>query len=241
MSADLSIDLMIGETHRTVKNLDGRGVRTRPPEPLRKDFTSGLSLQVFQPANTPLLLPVTNWPAQGRMWEITEIGVFTTDGHSGVTQTTTPGGVPASTVAQQNTTGVTQNVTIIGGTITAVIVNGITVGTAAGLYVVPPTGSISITYTVAPTWVWQSSSNVTADMYAGPSAGMDSPGDLASFIGSGPVPTNILLGDKKSYAYANDRIYAWLYSPYNIPVNTSFTIAGTLHDWRIEDRSEIAI
>jgi hypothetical protein len=42
-----------------------------------------------------------------------------------------------------------------GATITNVSINGVTVGTAAGTYVVPAYGSISIAYTVAtPTWAW---------------------------------------------------------------------------------------
>jgi len=62
--------------------------------------------------------------------------------------------VPASTVAQQNTAGIPVQVVITGGTITAVVVNGITVGAAAGTYTVPAYGAISITYSVAPTWAW---------------------------------------------------------------------------------------
>jgi hypothetical protein len=67
--------------------------------------------------------------------------------------------VPASTVAQQNVNAVPVQVVIgaNGATITAVVVNGITVGAAAGTYTVPAYGSISITYSVAtPTWVWSS-------------------------------------------------------------------------------------
>ena len=37
---------------------------------------------------------------------------------------------------------------------TAVIINGITAGTGAGTYTVPPAGAISMTYSVAPTWAW---------------------------------------------------------------------------------------
>jgi hypothetical protein len=62
--------------------------------------------------------------------------------------------VPASTVAVQNTNTVPVTVVITGGTMTAVIVNGVTVGTGAGTYVVPVAGTISMTYSVAPTWAW---------------------------------------------------------------------------------------
>lgn len=65
--------------------------------------------------------------------------------------------VPATGVAAQNTSAYPVSVVIAanGATITAVSVNGVTVGTAAGTYVVPAYGSISIAYTVAiPTWTW---------------------------------------------------------------------------------------
>ena len=62
--------------------------------------------------------------------------------------------VAASTVAVQNLNLYPVQVVISAGTITAVVVGGVTVGTAAGTYVVPPGSAISITYSVAPTWVW---------------------------------------------------------------------------------------
>jgi hypothetical protein len=65
--------------------------------------------------------------------------------------------VPATTVTAPNTAVFPVQVVIAanGATITAVTVNGSGVGTAAGTYVVPAGGTISITYTVAtPTWVW---------------------------------------------------------------------------------------
>ncbi len=60
------------------------------------------------------------------------------------------------------------------GTISAVIVNGVTVGTAAGTYVIPP-GWHDLGYwaTATPTWVWS----------AVPSGG---PGPDVALISSGP-------------------------------------------------------
>jgi hypothetical protein len=65
--------------------------------------------------------------------------------------------VPATGVAQQNVNAYPVSVAINanGATITNVSVNGVTVGTSAGTYIVPAYGSISIAYSVAvPTWVW---------------------------------------------------------------------------------------
>lgn len=64
--------------------------------------------------------------------------------------------IPASTVAQQNTNSVPVQVVITGGTATSTSVNGIVVGGGDGTYTVPAYGSISVTYSVAPTWVWTS-------------------------------------------------------------------------------------
>jgi hypothetical protein len=77
----------------------------------------------------------------------------------------TPPSVPATGVAAQNTNAfpVTVVISANGATITNVVVNGVSVGTAAGTYVVPAYGAISISYTVAtPTWTWTGIGNGTA-------------------------------------------------------------------------------
>lgn len=66
---------------------------------------------------------------------------------------TTPG-VPATTVPLVSTYNYTVRVTITGGTMTNVVVNGVSVGAGAGTYVLPAFGTITLTYTVAPTWAW---------------------------------------------------------------------------------------
>lgn len=62
--------------------------------------------------------------------------------------------VPATNITVLNTNPNAVSVVISGGTLTAVKVNGVTVGTVAGTYIVPAGQTIAITYTVAPTWVW---------------------------------------------------------------------------------------
>jgi hypothetical protein len=61
--------------------------------------------------------------------------------------------VPASTVVVTNTTGYSVTVVLSGGTYTVVTVNGSSAGTG-GTYTLPAGQTISITYSVAPTWVW---------------------------------------------------------------------------------------
>lgn len=62
--------------------------------------------------------------------------------------------VPLTTVPVTNATGTVAAVTITGGTLTFVYVNGAQAGTTAGTYLVPVAGTVSITYSAAPTWAW---------------------------------------------------------------------------------------
>jgi len=67
--------------------------------------------------------------------------------------TSTPG-FPASNAPVTNTNAWSVFVTITGGTLTNVLVNGVSAGTTAGTYVVPAGQTIAVTYSVAPTWAW---------------------------------------------------------------------------------------
>jgi hypothetical protein len=58
----------------------------------------------------------------------------------------------ATTVASLNPNPVAQSVTITGGTVTVIAVNGVTTGLTTGTFTVPIGGSITITYSVAPTF-----------------------------------------------------------------------------------------
>lgn len=73
--------------------------------------------------------------------------------------------VPLTTVAATNNYHGTVAVTVIGGTLTQVFVNGVLAGTTAGVYQVPAHGTISVTYSVAPTWTWASTSALVTDTF----------------------------------------------------------------------------
>lgn len=62
--------------------------------------------------------------------------------------------VPATATAVTNANAYAVQVSITGGTVSAIKVNGTSTGLTAGSFVVPPGGTISLTYSVAPTWVW---------------------------------------------------------------------------------------
>lgn len=62
--------------------------------------------------------------------------------------------VPATTVAAVNTSDQLMWVEVVGGTVTAVTVDGVSVGRTSGLFIVRPGVGIAITYSAAPTWKW---------------------------------------------------------------------------------------
>lgn len=98
--------------------------------------------------------------------------------------------VPLTTVALVNPFGVTASVAITGGTTTFIFVNGVQVGTTTPANVqVPPGGTISITYSAAPTWAW-----TNPPVYQPPpgysAAGMPGPNELTNF----EYPTHAVSG-----------------------------------------------
>jgi hypothetical protein len=66
---------------------------------------------------------------------------------------TTPA-VPASNTPQFNPNGFPVQVTVSGGTVTVIAVNGAATGQTSGTVTVPTGGTITLTYSVAPTWTW---------------------------------------------------------------------------------------
>ena len=56
----------------------------------------------------------------------------------------------ATTVASVNPNPVPVDITITGGTVTVIAVGGVTTGLTTGTFRIPPAGSITVTYSVAP-------------------------------------------------------------------------------------------
>jgi hypothetical protein len=118
--------------------------------------------------------------------------------------------VPATTVQAQNVNAYPVQVVIgaNGATISNVSVNGVTAGTAAGTYVVPAFGFISIAYTVAtPTWAWTN---------AAPGA-VPVNGELATWNGSTTLTNTVASGGAflasfagQCYANLNTPLPGWL-------------------------------
>jgi hypothetical protein len=62
--------------------------------------------------------------------------------------------VPATTVAVENETDFHMWVEITGGTVTAVTIDGESVGRTSGMFILRPGSSVAITHSSAPTWKW---------------------------------------------------------------------------------------
>ncbi len=63
--------------------------------------------------------------------------------------------VPTSTVPIRNPFFRDALVTVSGGTVSGISVNGVSTGLTSGHVIVPANASVTLTYTVAPTWTWQ--------------------------------------------------------------------------------------
>src|SRR6266496_2221154 len=91
---------------------------------------------------------------------------FTTFLDINVPTVSTPA-VPASGTPYINAFPYPVHITITGGTMTNVVINGVSVGSGASTYTLPVNGSITPTYTVAPTWsffVWGTEHNALASI-----------------------------------------------------------------------------
>jgi hypothetical protein len=179
------------------------------------------------------LIQIQSRPSTGRKWHITFLSVFGNDPHTNIGALITPPAVPATGIAQSNYYPFPVAVTVSGGTVTAINVNGSATGLTSGTVWVPSGGSISIAYTVAPTWVWTEQNGSTTevgifpgttqafvDVYSG------SEPDSINLIGGMPdcilsganIPTAQITGHKSLWCHSGHTIYGLAY---NVPASTS--------------------
>ena len=81
----------------------------------------------------------------------------------------------ATTVAAPNPNPVPVSATVTGGTVTQIAISGVNTGQTSGTFTVPVGGSITVTYSAAPTLT-------TADI--APAAGVNVTGVLAGYLAS---------------------------------------------------------
>lgn len=133
--------------------------------------------------------------------------------------------VPASTVTYTNISGQTALVTVIGGTVTHITVNGSDQATATNFTATVAAGqTIAITYSGAPTWYW---STFTPAVPSSTVAVANTTGqDITVVISSGTVthvtvngtdratssPANVMLpaGESITLTYSGAPVWAWM-------------------------------
>jgi hypothetical protein len=118
---------------------------------------SGSVMSVDKISGGPALLDTTAIKqfANARIGGVRDAGMSFTTWVETIAAVGTPG-VPASTTPLVSTLNQPVQVTITGGTMTNVVINGVSVGAGAGTYTLPALGTITLTYSVAPTWNWVS-------------------------------------------------------------------------------------
>lgn len=74
-------------------------------------------------------------------------------GYNPVGLVTAPG-IPASGTARSNTHAYPCRIAVSGGTVTTIAIDGTATGLTSGSFILQPAETITLTYSVAPTWVW---------------------------------------------------------------------------------------
>lgn len=120
-----------------IPRLDMEGVTT-----LVVDTNNGFTGELHYQHNNGSALPVTG---AGNLRIIDD---------SRLRGAVTAPGVPASAVGHQNTLWRDAAVTVTGGTVTGIAVDGATTGLTSGTVIVPSGKTITLTYSAAPSWVW---------------------------------------------------------------------------------------
>ena len=160
--ADNAFQGFVGTGSKTQINVDG-GSSSKSNIIANNTCKSGTTWTNFVTEGASLGTPSTYVNNDTAGLAITQTsGIFKNNrGYNPVGHAVAQPAVPASTVAQTNTTGVDCTVLISGGTLTVVNIGGsatgITAAAAAGSVHsvrVPAGQTIAITYTVAPTWQW---------------------------------------------------------------------------------------
>lgn len=158
---------------------------------------------------TPVALEIPESPARGRIWNILAVAVLGNDPHTIVGANVTAPAVPASGVAVFNTNPQAVTVTVSGGTVSQIAVNGTNTGLTTGAVVVPAFGFITLTYTVAPTWTWAGTTGqAVADVYAGTATDPQTPTIDNIIAGGIPIPSVQSFSKQVHWCSSGERLIA---------------------------------
>lgn len=121
--------------------------------------------------STALVTPGIPFPPGSRLRLVKNSGNLYANSIQQGAAVTSPPAVPATGVAATNNTGGPVAITLSGGTVTQIAVNGVVVlaGTniTGSVISVPAGGTITPTYSVAPTWTWKTGVVANLQLQAG--------------------------------------------------------------------------
>lgn len=200
----------------------------------------------------------TEQPGGGRIWFVRSFHAFDVQAPTVSNTITTTAAVTAvvlgaSTVATQNLNTFPVLVTVAGGTVTVIVVNGITTNATSGTFLLEPGWTIALTYSVAPTTFTtaaQGTTNQTVSpagtisLWAEPTPPLLTPG--FGFQPNPPNPNGIIvpqaLGLPVSMTFTNWVYKLWnqenLYAVFrNVTGTTSGSVAfvSRVSEYYIED------
>jgi hypothetical protein len=248
IDAGIAIEFDLGGKLDSMHQDMKAGMR-KPPRPNRK--TIGIAGNSGPGATSPLLLQLPQYPSVDYTWEIIQAGIFGPDAHTDlVTVVGNPIALAASTVPAYNNNPQGINVSVQGGTVTVIAVNGTATGLTSGTVYVPAGGTLTITYTVAPSLTssnvvgptgFVAASplvNVIADVFCGMSVDPNLVDFSAARISSMFAGSIYNIGHKKIWVQPGEQVYALVYGlQASVPVE--FVI--TVDEWRARDQLAYSI
>jgi hypothetical protein len=225
-------------THEKLDNINHGISKLNRSLPIRKPiYGSAISTG----ASTPLLVESLQMAPIGRVWNILSLGIFGSDGHTPVPFNPIVLAASGTAAYNNNPTGV--QLTIAGGTVSAIAINGTTTGLTSGTFSVPASGTVTVTYTVAPTTFTTQANSVstpsgaTADIYVA-SSGIENP-DFSAQIDSGTdIPSIQFYPRLSQWCKFGERIVAFIYG---VPANQQIVLIGRVAEHRLEDVETLGI
>jgi hypothetical protein len=248
IDAGIAIEFDLGgkldSMHQDMKT----GMR-KAAKPNRK--TLGVAGNSGPGATSPLLLQLPQYPSVDYTWEIIQAGLFGPDAHTDlVTAVSNPIVLAATTVPAYNNNPQGINVSVQGGTVTVIAVNGTVTGLTSGTVYVPGGGTLTITYTVAPTLTssnvvgptgFVAASplvNVIADVFSGMSVDPNQVDFSAAKISSMFAGSIYNVGHKKIWVQPGEQVYALVYG---LQVNVPVEFVIIVDEWRARDQLAFSI
>jgi hypothetical protein len=177
----------------------------------------GGSITVPNPAPASITLDINTYPSRGRTWNILKVVLASVtpvgpDVHTPLLQAVTTPAVPASGTAQYNSNAQAVAVTVTGGTVTVIAVNGTATGQTSGTVIVPAFGTITLTYSAAPTWAWAGTTlTVVADVYAGSVPDLSGPTIDNAILGGVSVPSVNNITKHVDWCSSGQHVFATLF------------------------------